>query len=180
MTMTTRLIVGCGNPGLEYENTRHNLGFKCLDYIAEQYNCPLNIEKKKSMFGKKELFEKELILLKPQTFIIHSGEAVLYIASFLKINIHDILVIYDELDLPFGEIKISMANEQDVSHSAIVSLKNSLSNDSFVTCAVGIGLLPDGKQKDDFYLEEFLNQEVKQLPRIYDKVKENIDQFISD
>ncbi len=176
--MNVKLIVGCGNPGIEYTDTRHNLGFKCIDFISNTFKIPLNIEKKKAIFGKKNITKSQsVVLLNPQTFSVHIGEAVLYIASFLKVQIKDIFVIFDDIHSSFGQIGLFETSESFV-HSAIKSLNESLISDDFIKCAVGIGPLPEGKLEEDFYLESFSESE-EALKKIYQKVYQKALDFIN-
>lgn len=103
MSTHIQLIVGLGNPGSEYERTRHNAGFWCIDHIAKHYNIGLNAEKKyHGWVGKGTIEGQTRWLLKPATFMNKSGVAVASLANFFKIPAHDILIMHDELDLPPG------------------------------------------------------------------------------
>ena len=97
-----KLIVGLGNPGDKYNNNRANIGFKILDVIANNINVEIKTKKKKSMIGRGDFEGDEVVLLKPQTFSDLSGESVLYIASFLKIKVQDIVVIHEDTELSLG------------------------------------------------------------------------------
>ncbi|HMB00183.1 MAG TPA: aminoacyl-tRNA hydrolase [Spirochaetota bacterium] len=168
--MQTKLIVGIGNPGEEYKHTRHNFGFMCVDYLTKAFNIPYRFEKKKAIFGKKKLQGTEVILLKPQTFSNLSGEAVLYIASFLKVHIKDILVLYDDIRLKLGDVKIEQ-NIDKIEHNAIHNLEKALVSDNeFVKCGLGIGPLPRNKDLDDFYLSEFTSREKTKFKETYKKL----------
>ena len=96
-----KLIVGLGNPGKEYENTRHNIGFKAIDLFAKEHNLELNQEKFKGIYCKTQDF----ILAKPLTFMNLSGDFVQAISNFFKIKVEDILIIYDDMDLPIATLR---------------------------------------------------------------------------
>ena len=109
-----KLVMGLGNPGNEYQNHRHNVGYMILDKVAKKLNVELDIKKKKTVFGKAKYGKIEYLLLKPQTFMNLSGEAALYMASFMKIAVDDIIVIYDDMNIPVGEFKLVIAkNDAD-------------------------------------------------------------------
>lgn len=101
-----KLIVGLGNPGREYENTRHNTGFAVIDTLLKDLNLELNKNKFKGQFVQTKINGEDVIILKPQTYMNLSGEAVRDIAGYFKINVKDILVVYDDMDLPVGKLRI--------------------------------------------------------------------------
>jgi len=102
-----KLIVGLGNPGIKYAQTRHNVGFKFIDELCDKYNFTLKDSKKfNGQAAKVKIENHEIWLLKPETYMNHSGRAVASLANFYKIDVEEILVIYDELDLPAGIAKL--------------------------------------------------------------------------
>lgn len=101
-----KLIVGLGNPGREYENTRHNAGFKVMEQIEKELNVSISMNKFKGLYVKTKYKGEDVILLKPQTYMNLSGESVKEVMTFFKIDVKDILVIYDDLDLPVGKIRL--------------------------------------------------------------------------
>ena len=101
-----KLIIGLGNPGKEYENTRHNTGFMVLDRLSEKLNIEMTQNKFKGLYGKSKYKGEDVILLKPQTYMNLSGESVRQVMDFFKINQEDILVIYDDLDMPVGKLRL--------------------------------------------------------------------------
>lgn len=101
-----KLIVGLGNPGKEYENTRHNSGFKVLDAIAKECNVDVTQKKFKALIANARIGSESVLLMKPQTYMNLSGEAVIQAVNFYHIDPSDILVIYDDLDLPVGKVRL--------------------------------------------------------------------------
>lgn len=167
--MPAKLVVGLGNPGEEFEGTRHNIGFGLIDFLAERLEIKLKHEKKKSTFGKKKFNGQEFILLKPQTFANLSGEAVLYIASFLKVNIEDILVAYDDIDVNFGQIKI-LKPDHEVKHNAVNNLQVALKSEEFHKLAFGVGPGPKyDSELEDFYLGSFSAKEEPRVEEVFEK-----------
>ena len=100
------LIIGLGNPGRKYEKTRHNVGFKCIDAIAEILQIDVDVDDFKGLYGKGKAFDKDVILLKPQTFMNLSGESVRAIVNFFKIEIENIIVIHDDMAIEPGHIRL--------------------------------------------------------------------------
>jgi aminoacyl-tRNA hydrolase len=166
--MATKLIVGLGNPGDQFKNSRHNVGFRCADYIAQKLEIPLKQEKKKSIFGKKRFKNGDVIVLKPMTFSNLSGEAVLYIASFLKVNLEDIFVIFDDIHRDWGTVEIEPRLE-NVRHNAINHLAVALKSGEFTKCAFGIGPLPDKSDDEGFYLGDFNEAEESEVQELFEK-----------
>lgn len=154
----TKLLIGLGNPGKEYENSRHNVGFIMLDNIAKNLSVNFDNNKKKSLFGRAKKGDIEYILLKPQTFMNLSGESALYISKFFNISIENITVIYDDMDMPFGTFKIKKGGSSG-GHNGIKSLIEKLQSDNFYRIRVGIGR-PNFKEKvNDYVLSSFSKSE---------------------
>ena len=132
------LIVGLGNPGKEYEFTRHNAGFLCLDLFAQENDIKINRLKFNALIGDAEIGGKRCILAKPQTFMNNSGEAVRDIASFYKIPPEKIIVIFDDISLPCGRLRIRRKGT-DGGHNGIKSIIYQLQSDQFPRIKLGIG-----------------------------------------
>ena len=158
----TKLIVGLGNPGEEYKNHRHNVGFILIDKIAENFNISFDNNKKKSLYSRAKDKNIEYILLKPQTFMNLSGESVIYISKFFNIKPEDIIVIYDDMDIPFGTFKIKKGGSSG-GHNGIKSLISHLKSDDFTRIRVGIGRPPSGKKVNDYGLSSFSKKEREEL-----------------
>lgn len=139
-----KLIVGLGNPGEKYQQTRHNLGFLVVDKFAKEIASPSLPWEKNEKF-KSEIAKKgELVLAKPQTFMNASGVAVAQVAAFYKITVEDIWVIHDDLDLPLGKIRIRRGGAS-AGHHGIDSLIRELKSDKFVRFRLGIGFGKENK-----------------------------------
>lgn len=180
-----KLVMGLGNPGNEYQNHRHNVGYMILDKVAKKLNVELDIKKKKTVFGKAKYGKIEYLLLKPQTFMNLSGEAALYMASFMKIAVDDIIVIYDDMNIPVGEFKLVIAkNDADdndneekegpIKHNGIKSIEESLKSNNFTRVSIGIGAPAEGQEIADFVLSPFTKDERKKIKDITDDVVDAI------
>jgi len=176
-----KLIVGLGNPGEQYENNRHNVGFLVVDRFAEYHGIDLFIKKKKAIFGRGKCNGEGVVLLKPQTFMNLSGEAVLYLASFLKIKTRNIIVIADDTELPFGMIRIRRSGGAG-GHNGIKSLIYSLKSEDFPRVRFGIGKPTVQSEKDmcDYVLEDFSSHEMEVLENNLDLIIEALNVMIME
>jgi peptidyl-tRNA hydrolase, PTH1 family len=132
------LIVGLGNPGDQYRNTRHNVGFDVVDLIADKYNITVNRTKFKGVYGEGSISGQKVILLKPQTYMNLSGESVREACSFYKISNERIIVIYDDISLEVGRIRIRPQGSAG-GHNGIKNIIAHLSCDVFPRIKVGVG-----------------------------------------
>ena len=137
------LIVGLGNPGREYENTRHNIGFAAIDIIAEKYNIDVNRTKFKGEYGEGFINGNKVILLKQYTFMNLSGESVGAIASYYRIDPEDVYVIFDDISLDVGQIRIRKKGSAG-GHNGIKSIIAHLGTTEFPRIKVGVGQAKPG------------------------------------
>lgn len=166
-----KLIVGLGNPGKEYENTRHNIGFMVLDYCLKNDNWKSKFD---GLFVKKD----DVIYLKPQTYMNNSGISVKKAADFFKIRPEDVLIIQDDLDLEFNKFKLKK-NSSSGGHNGIKSIITYLNTDSF--CRLKVGIAHDRSlDTKDYVLGKFSPKKVKELEENFNLYKEIIEYFISN
>lgn len=173
-----KLIVGLGNTGSDYEKTRHNVGFFVVDRLAEIQNIDLSRSKFKAKFG--EFFAEsgeKVILLKPQTMMNLSGEAVGPWMEFLKIPGQDVLVIYDELDLPLGRLRGQWGGGSG-GHNGIRSIAACLGHPDFCRLRIGIGRPALKTQVTGYVLSNFAKQESAQVEEFVDRAAEACQLFI--
>jgi PTH1 family peptidyl-tRNA hydrolase len=133
-----KIIVGLGNPGIPYEWSRHNIGFMVVNRFAEIHHITVGTRRFKSLFGKGSIDSEPVILAKPMTFMNRSGEAVAKIVPFFKVGMKDLIVIHDDLDLPFGKLRIKQRGG-DGGHQGIRSVIESMGGNSFLRLKIGIG-----------------------------------------
>lgn len=164
-----KIIVGLGNPGKEYKNTRHNVGFLMLDKISEKFEVKFNFEKKfNAEVAKIKKGEQDIILIKPQTFMNLSGEAVKKAVDFYKVNSeNDLLVIYDDVDIEFGKVRIRSSGSS-AGHKGIESIIKKIASESFIRVRIGIGRPPEGIKVEDYVLKSFGKTELKDLDDLFD------------
>lgn len=138
-----KLIVGLGNPGKQYENTRHNMGYLAVDAFAEMASADFDREGFKGVYSivKNPAFSETIILLKPTTFMNLSGESVRAMMDYYRIDIEDLIVIYDDMDLPEGKIRLREAGSAG-SHNGMKNIVQHLGSDQFKRIRIGIGEPP--------------------------------------
>lgn len=132
------IIAGLGNPGSKYENTRHNMGFKAVDAMASEFGIDVNRAKFKGLIGEGRIGSEKVILLKPQTYMNLSGQSVREIMNFYKIPEENLIVIYDDFDLPIGSIRVRKSGGPGT-HNGMKSVVQELGSRKFPRVRVGIG-----------------------------------------
>ena len=163
-----KLIVGLGNPGKEYENTRHNIGFWALDNYLDSVS--FKHEKKADVYK-----DNSVIYIKPNTFMNLSGEAVKYYMNYFKIDKKDLLVIQDDLDLPLGKIRVKN-NSSAGGHNGIKSIINEIGSNEFLRLKVGISKVKDIDTKD-YVLGKFSAEELSVINMVFVKLNDFINDY---
>ncbi|RNF38358.1 aminoacyl-tRNA hydrolase [Planococcus salinus] len=164
-----KLIVGLGNPGKTYEETRHNIGFKVIDHLAANWNAPLTQSKFKGMYSIIHRPEGKVMLLKPLTYMNLSGESVGALMNYYNIAIEDLVVIYDDLDLPTGQLRLRQKGSAG-GHNGIKSLIQHLGTQQFNRMRIGISRPPAGMKVPDYVLSRFSKEE---SPEVGEAVKKS-------
>lgn len=166
------MIVGLGNPGRDYEVTRHNAGFLTLDHIAAEENVEIKKLKYKALIGDTVISGHRCLLVKPQTFMNNSGEAVREISQFYKIPPEKIIVIFDDISLPCGKLRIRRKGT-DGGHNGIKSIIYHLNSDNFPRIKVGVGAKPHPDYNlADWVLSAFKKDEMEELKKAITKATE--------
>lgn len=166
-----KLIVGLGNPGASYAATRHNIGFEAIDTIAELNNIQVNKNKFKALVGEGKIEGEKVVLIKPQTYMNLSGQAVSECRNWYKISNEDIIIIYDDVSLEVGQMRIRKTGSAG-GHNGIKSIIQQLGTDIFARIKVGVGQKPQGWDLADHVLGKFSEEEMKILcPRLKDVSK---------
>ena len=171
------LIVGLGNPGREYENTRHNIGFAAIDIIAEKYNIDVNRTKFKGEYGEGFINGNKVILLKPYTFMNLSGESVREATDFYKLTEEEVLIIYDDISLEVGRLRIREKGSAG-GHNGIKSIINHIGTDVFTRIKIGVGA-PKGDLVNHV-LGKFSKEEVNILKQTLDVVAKATEDIIAN
>lgn len=172
------MIVGLGNPGKKYEFTKHNAGFLCLDLFAQENNVKIDRLKFKALIGEIRLNGKRCLLVKPQTFMNLSGESIREAASFYKIPPEKIIVIFDDISLEPGKLRIRRKGS-DGGHNGIKSIIYQLSSDGFPRIKVGVGAKPHPDYDlADWVMTPFTNDNLKLLRQAADNACKAIELII--
>ena len=157
------LIVGLGNPGREYERSRHNCGFRALDILAEKLGCKVDKMKFQGLYAQVNYKGKNLFLLKPMTFMNLSGRSVLQLSSYFHIPPHRIIVMFDDISLPPGRLRVR-PNGSAGGHNGIKSIISELGSQDFPRVKIGVGAKPNPEYDlADWVLSSFSSQEEKAL-----------------
>ncbi len=132
------VIVGLGNPGKKYEQTRHNIGFITVDYLADRHGISVSKIKHKALVGEGNISGQKVLLVKPQTYMNLSGESVREVASYYKVPPENLLVIYDDIDIPLGSVRIRKKGSAGT-HNGMRSVVSQLQSDQFPRIRIGMG-----------------------------------------
>lgn len=157
------LIAGLGNPGREYVGTRHNVGFEVVDALCAKYDIKLNKEKFRAVFGDGRIGGEKVIVAKPQTYMNLSGESIRELANWYKIDNEHIIIIYDDISLPVGKLRIREKGSAG-GHNGIKNIIYQLNTDVFPRIKVGTGMPQDpGYDIKDYVLGHFSKEEIEIL-----------------
>lgn len=174
-----KLIVGLGNPTLQYAGTRHNVGFEVIDKLADKYNIGVDTLKHKGAYGKGKIEGEGVILLKPMTFMNLSGESVSAVANYFKIVPEDIIVIYDDINLDVGRLRIREKGSAG-GHNGIKNMITHLGTDCFPRIRVGVGMKPPKMDLADYVLSHFTEDERTLMEQGYDRACEAAALMVRD
>ena len=176
------LIVGLGNPGVEYAATRHNIGFDMITYLSDKYNIPVNSREGKALVGKGMLAGEKVMLAQPQTYMNLSGESVRALMDYYKIDIEDLMVIYDDISLDVGQIRMRGKGSAG-GHNGIKNIIQHTGTQEFARIKIGVGQKPEGgdlvkhvlgrfsKEEDGMFRDVFALAEVGLLAWLQEDMK---------
>ena len=152
------IIVGLGNPGMQYAGTRHNIGFDTITRLCDDYKISMNIKKHKAVCGKGVIAGQKVLLAMPQTYMNNSGESVRELVDFYKVEPEELIIIYDDISLDVGQLRIR-AKGSAGGHNGIKSIIQYLGSESFPRIKVGVGEKPQGWDLADYGLGHFKKEE---------------------
>ncbi|MCD4673459.1 MAG: aminoacyl-tRNA hydrolase [Anaerolineaceae bacterium] len=175
----TYLIVGLGNPGREYRNTRHNIGFMAVDRFCETHNVRLGKVKFKAIIGQARIGSARVIFAKPQTFMNRSGDSVAAIVRFYKIPIDQLLVVHDDLDLPYGSLRLRPGGGAG-GQKGLGSIIERLGTQRFPRMRIGIGRPPGQMDAASYVLQNFGRADQEELDFILRRAEDAMQIFIKD
>lgn len=173
------LIVGLGNPGAKYAHTRHNVGFDVLEKLSRKTGISISREKHSALVGEGFVNGQKVILALPQTFMNLSGEAVMPLASWYKVPPEHLLVVYDDIDLPQGHIRIRK-NGSAGTHNGMRSIVGLLGYENFPRLRVGVGQKREGYELADWVLGHYIGEEQEAADKAFDLAADAIVDYIEN
>ncbi|MDR0646416.1 MAG: aminoacyl-tRNA hydrolase [Elusimicrobiota bacterium] len=173
------LIAGIGNPGAQYANTRHNAGFMAADIIAEHFGVEFTSwPRAKTLYCKNETPDKTVYILKPQTYMNLSGQAVFAFANFYKIPTENILIIFDDMSLPLGSLRMRGAGSSG-GHNGMQNIIEQFGTQNMVRLRIGIGPKPDFFEGKDFVLSKFSRGDQTLLKPAFERALQAAVDFVN-
>ena len=172
------IIAGLGNPTREYEKTRHNVGFDTIDVLADKLNTSVDEKKFKGLYGKGIIAGEKVILLKPQTFMNLSGESVREAADFYKVDPEHIIVIYDDISLDVGQLRIRKKGSAG-GHNGIKNIIANLGTDVFPRIKIGVGEKPKKYDLADYVLGHFSKEDRELMEEGYDRADHAVGMILN-
>lgn len=173
------LIVGLGNPEVEYSKTRHNMGFNVINKLAEEYSIEVNKKKFKALYGTGEIEGEKVVLLKPQTYMNLSGQAVVEALNFYKIDLKNLILIYDDIDVAPSYIRIRKSGDPG-SHKGMISVTELLGSKDFCRVRVGIGRPEHMNDMINYVIGAIPEEEVKLLDKGTDLARDAIIEMMKN
>ncbi len=171
------VVCGLGNPGEKYERTKHNIGFVVLDHLAQKLAFKITHKKFGSLVAEMPFKDRKVLFIKPQTYMNLSGEAVKKALSFYKITTQQLLVIHDEIDFPFGKIKLKY-DGGDAGHNGLKSIIEELGTSAFHRVRIGIGRPAMKQEVSSYVLSPFLSDQTEKLLEIINQAGSEVEKFI--
>lgn len=172
-----KVIVGLGNPGRRYANTRHNVGFWVIDCLSDQWRIPVKKEKWKAEVGEGQINGENVLLVKPQTYMNRSGESVQEICRFFQLDLDHLLVIYDDLDLPVGRIRLR-AKGSSGGHNGMKSIFAHLKTEKIKRIKIGIGHPEGNADIADYVLSPFPKQELPFIEEAVERSAQAVEDWL--
>jgi len=172
------LLVGLGNPGRTYKQNRHNAGFHCLDRLAEAHSLRFDVKRDKAEVALGRVAGRRVVLVKPQTYMNDSGVSVGALARFYKVEPADVLVVYDDLDLPQGTLRVRPRGSAG-GHRGMLSIMEHLGTRAFPRLRIGIGRPPGRMPPKAYVLQDFGDDEWAEMTEVYDRAVAAIECLIA-
>ena len=173
------LIIGLGNPEEEYSKTRHNMGFNAINKIAEKYEIEMKKTKFNGIYGRGNIEGEKVMLIKPQTYMNLSGKCVKEFVEFYKIESDKILIIYDDMDIEPGKIKIRKKGSSG-GHNGIKSIIEELGTEEFSRIRIGIGKPQYKNDKINYVIGEIQEEDIEKLEEGVDKAKDAVIEILKN
>ncbi|ABW20175.1 aminoacyl-tRNA hydrolase [Alkaliphilus oremlandii] len=172
------IIVGLGNPGKKYDATRHNIGFEAIDMLAKRNNIEVKKLKHKALCGEGTIGGNKVLLVKPQTFMNLSGQSLLDIVQFYKVDPKNIVVLYDDIDIPVGTLRIREKGSSGT-HNGMKSIIYLLQTDQFPRIRIGVGK-PQFGDLADYVLGRFPKEEIPTMLETLERASQAVETLVKD
>lgn len=173
-----KIVIGLGNPGVEYERTRHNFGFMFLEYLEKKYNFKIDKYKFSSLIGEYTINGERVVFVKPMTYMNLSGTAAMQIKNWYKVEDKDIIVLFDDIDIKFGDIRFRSSGSGG-SHNGMKNIVQMLFSENIARIRLGIGDIKHPNQDlADFVLHRFSKEEEEKLEEIFIKTEKKLLEFL--
>lgn len=173
-----KIIVGLGNPGKEYEKTKHNLGFLFLEYLENKYKFSIIKNAFDAVIYETTFEGEKVVFVKPQTYMNLSGNSVVKVKNFYRVEPKDIIVIFDDIDIPFGTIKYKTTGSGGT-HNGMKNIVTCLNTKEFSRIKIGIGgLKHENQDLKDFVLQRFNKEQLLKLEEIFESAELKLKEFI--
>jgi len=173
-----KLIVGLGNPGRQYHGTRHNVGFEVIELLAKRHLIHVKARRSRAVVGEGRIEEEDIVLARPMTFMNLSGEAVGGLARRHRVAPEDILVVYDDMNLPLGKLRIR-ARGSSGGHNGMKSIIHSLGSEEFPRIRLGIGS-PDRREAIEHVLSRFKRAEMPAVREMVERAADAVETYLRD
>lgn len=173
------LVVGLGNPGRRYERTRHNAGFLVVDRLAERWGARVERSQYKALVDTTRVRDANVVLCKPQTFMNLSGESVVSLKGWYKVETDDVVVVHDDLDLPFGDVRLKKGGGHG-GHNGLRDIQARLSTAAWIRVRCGVGRPPEGRDAADYVLGVWAEHETAQLDDFVDRAADAVEAVLSE
>lgn len=174
-----KIIVGLGNPGIRYRMSRHNIGFQVVDRLAQISHLSIHTKRFKSLYGTGRIDSQQVILAKPITYMNRSGEAVKKATDFFQLGVEDLVVVHDDMDLPFGTLRFKRRGG-DGGHQGLRSIIELTGENNFLRLKVGIGRPPQGMDPAEYVLKTFDKIEQDHLDLTLSQAAESLRVMLSE
>lgn len=173
------LVVGLGNPGPEYEHTRHNAGFLAMDFLAERYAARIDRAKYRALVGEAAVAGKRVLLMKPQTFMNCSGDAVAEAARFYKLSCWQVIVLSDDINLDVGRLRVRR-NGSAGGHNGLKSIGEQLGSNEYARIKIGVGQKPHPDYDlADWVLGRFSKEELTRLQASFEPLAQGLEKILA-
>jgi peptidyl-tRNA hydrolase, PTH1 family len=173
-----KLIAGLGNPGIRYQLSRHNAGFLVLEQLAQLQNIAIDQNLFEAHVGKGKIAGSPVLLVQPQTFMNLSGIAIRKLADYFRIDLEDVIVVHDDLDLPFQTIRLKSGGGHG-GHKGLISIIDHFGKKDFSRVRIGIGRPPRKSMVEGYVLEPFSKEEMNSVPQLTIKAAEAVTDILS-